>query len=417
MRGWITALILLLVVGSVVAGPPKHDPERVIVLAVVDRPAPAMAVGGTPRGYAGTAAYQGSPAARAVASAVARDYQLDELAAWTIRALDLRCMLFRLPNGVDRDALLAKLREDRRVALAEPLRRYRTYSTSTTRYNDPYFDLQQGFSAIDAAAAQHWTRGEGVVIALIDTGVDAHHPELRGRIAANRDFVDDDGEQIDADRHGTEVAAIMAANANNKLGIVGVAPAARIDVFRACWPLAPTVGASQCNSFTLAQALGAAIAADARIINLSLGGPADPLLGQLLRVAIARGAIVVGAVPPDGSLDGFPLRSAGVLAVAAGSGRQDPTGAVLTAPGEDILTAVPGGHFDFASGSSLSAAHVSGVAALLLSLEPDLDAAEMRRLLQSSAASGPGAKINACRAVALLRKAPASACTGPASSR
>jgi subtilisin family serine protease len=248
-----------------------------------------------------------------------------------------------------------------------------------------------------------------VRIALIDAGVDAAHPDLDGRIALQRNFVGATPQHV-AERHGTEVAGVIAAVANNKLGIVGIAPAAQLLAYRACWTAPPPATGARCNSYTLALALGAALASDAHIINLSLGGPADPLLQELLAHALARGTIVVGAVPPDRRLDGFPVGVPGVIAVASAedvqTGDVQAAAGVLRAPGRDILTLEPGGHYDYASGSSLATAHVSGALALLLALKPGESAAELAARLRRSQ-GGAGASIDLCSAIAGLRGATA----------
>lgn len=171
--------------------------------------------------------------------------------------------------------------------------------------------------------------------------------------------------------------------------------------YRACWAAAEPGGGARCNSFTLAKALVAAIAADADVINLSLGGPADALLQQLAEHAMKRGAIVVAAVPPSGKLDGFPISVPGVL-VVDGAEQRTPRAGVLAAPARDVLTLVPGGHYDFASGSSLAAAHVSGAVALLRELGPALRADTARTWLQR-AAPADGSSMDVCAAVRHLR--------------
>ena len=316
-------------------------------------------------------------------------------------------MVFRIAPREDRAALLARLAADPRVRLAQPLQRFDTLaappattpSAPAAPYNDPYFGLQRGFARIDAADAQQWTRGEGVRVALIDTGVDGGHPDLHGRIESRRNFVDADAAQFEADRHGTAVAGVIAADANNREGIVGVAPGARVLALKACWQGPQRGDGAQCNSFTLAQALTVAIESGARVINLSLGGPADPLLGQLASYALKRGVVVIGAVPPDGRTDGFPDGVPGVIAVD--SAEHPSASGVLRAPGSEVLTLTPGGHYDFVSGSSLAAAHVSGAAALLLQVNPRLDPAAVRDLLVRTAAAD--GVINICAAVALLQ--------------
>jgi subtilisin family serine protease len=379
----------------------RSAPARLILLTVAN-PAQTLALhaGSSLRGYDGMPLYAESDSARASLAALEQDYALHEVAGWPIQPLQVHCVVLEIPDGSSREELLARLGRDPRVSLAQPLY---SFATLGAGYNDPYFGLQRGFAQIDAADAQQWSRGEGVRVAVIDTGLDSAHPDLQGRIQARRNFVDDDARQFDADRHGTEVAGIIAADANNREGIVGVAPGVRILALKACWQVQPLADGAQCNSFTLAQALTIAIESGAQVINLSLGGPADPLLRQLVEYAYKRGIVVVGAVPPDGRIDGFPVGVPGVIAVDTAE-RPAAGGAVLHAPGRAVLTLTPGGHYDFVSGSSLAAAHVSGAVALLLALEPRLDAAAVQNLLQRT---GSGS-INVCAAVAALR--PASAC-------
>jgi subtilisin family serine protease len=135
-------------------------------------------------------------------------------------------------------------------------------------------------------------------VAIIDTGVDTEHPDLAGRTQLTRNYIDDDVTEFRNDRHGTQVAGLIAAAANNGIGIVGVAPDVRLMAYKACWQPTPS-SAGRCNSFTLAQALADALAARAQVINLSLVGPSDPLLEALVEKAISGGVIVVGAVSED----------------------------------------------------------------------------------------------------------------------
>jgi subtilisin family serine protease len=299
--------------------------------------------------------------------------------------------------------MLAALAHDRRIKLAEPLQ---SFDTRTEPYNDPYVGLQRGFQQMDVADAHPWSRGEGVRVAIIDTGADTEHPDLRGNIVAATNFVDSDDRQFRQDRHGTEMAGVIAAVANNREGIVGIAPSARILLFKACWQGRLDADAARCNSFTLARALVAAFDAHAQIVNLSLAGPADPLLSDLIREGLRRGMLFVGAAPADLSADHDGLlHQPGVIEVAS-SGSQSPLGTALYAPGSEILTLLPGGHYDFATGDSIATAEVSGVLALLLAKNAGLTAADAYRLLRdtSSHAGGLGGetRVDACAAVVSL---------------
>jgi subtilisin family serine protease len=228
---------------------------------------------------------------------------------------------------------------------------------------------------------------------------------LRGVIVQVGNFVDADAEQFRRDRHGTELAGIIAAVANNHEGIVGIAPGARLSVFKACWQLHDGADAARCNSFTLAQALTAAMDAHAQIVNLSLSGPADPLLRDLIREGLRRGILFIGAAPPENrGRDEQFLAVDGVIEVADG-GIQGASGTPLHAPGKEILTLFPGGRYDFASGTSLSTAHVTGTVALLLGKDPKLSSAAVYQLLRTTSIhrDDPGGdSINACAAMTSL---------------
>ena len=377
--------------------------EDQLVLVTVrnpPEPVPTRAASGL-RGYDALSLYDAGSQARAIRARIAARHRLTDVAQWPIAALKVDCIVFEGPADRPRAQLLADLRLDRDVVLAEPLQ---AFETRAAAYNDPYYGLQRGFADIAAGPAQEWSSGEGIRIAVIDTGIDAEHPDLAGRIETTRNFVDEDKRRFAADRHGTEVAGVIGADANNREGIVGVAPGVRILALKACWQTATTEDEARCNSFTLAKALAIAIDSGARIINLSLGGPADPLLAQLLGYAIGRGIAVVGAMPPDGRRDGFPVGVPGVMAVETPDvPAHDPR--VLRAPGNEILTLTPGGHYDFVSGSSLAAAHVSGAVALLMAANRKLDAGAIYALLRRTSidAAGAAGTINVCAAVAAAR--------------
>jgi subtilisin family serine protease len=408
-RGWWRGLLawsLAWMVGAAQAQAAVAEAAQHLIVAVADHPEPAPAAGGPPRlGYRRLPSYGGSDRALAEAQALARQHGLVEVAAWSITALGWRCMLYRLPDGTQRNDLLTRLARDPRVALAQALNEFRTLGDAppVAGYNDPYAGLQANLGAMQAWRAHPFSQGEGVRIAVIDSAIDSRHPELAGRVVAERDFVGQPLANAATEPHGTQVAGVMAATAHNGQGIVGVAPRAQILAYRACWGVAG--GGARCNSFTLAQALSAAIAAGAQVINLSLGGPRDALLEALAQRAMQRGALVVGALPPAGTAPGFPAALPGVIAVTAQEA--GPAAGALSAPGRQVLTLAPGGGYDFASGSSLAAAQASGALALLLAVQPNLDAARARALL---GAAVPGGGIDICQALQTLQPQRALGC-------
>ena len=393
------------------ATPPVLTPQEVrtapaqFIVVAVNNPVTARpgAVGGTAHGYGNTSNYRVSASAAAVIGELARQYSLTRVSEWPIEQLAMHCVLFRIPPGTTREAVIEKLRDDRRVRIVQPLNEFESSTETKAGYDDPYARLQANVLALDVAEAHVMSRGAGVRVAVIDTGVDTRHPDLAGRTQLTRNYVDDDDAAFHADRHGTQVAGVIAAAANNGIGIVGVAPDVKLFAYKACWQPAPGA-AGRCNSFTIAQALADALTARAQVINLSLVGPGDPLLEALVDKAAGAGVIIVGAASPD-PRRAFPGKLPGVLPVAESESTAED--AAFRAPARDIVTLVPGGHYDFASGSSLATAQVSGVVALLLAKNGKLGAARMRDLLRQSTirhdtTRGPYLSVNACTALAQL---------------
>jgi subtilisin family serine protease len=344
-----------------------------------------------------------------LAAKVAGDYALEEIAHWPIRSLSVLCVVFRVADTDDRDVVIDLLRADPRIESAQRLQRFTTHAPATQAYDDTHIGLQRGLEIMGVPAAHRYSRGRGVDIAVVDGPADVQHEDLQGRITAIHDFTDRH-DAPDAE-HGTAVASVIGASANNARGIVGVAPESDIEVYVACWKEADAETAV-CSSFTLAKALDALAADSADVVNLSLSGPYDPLLERLLAKVARTGAAIVAARPvQERPGTRFPASLDGIIGVTSGdrigiampaSTRGAAGSEALHAPGERIVVALPRDHYDFRSGSSLAAAHVSGVAALLLSVSPNLSSIRLVRYLRASERHAPdGISINACAALRL----------------
>jgi subtilisin family serine protease len=323
-------------------------------------------------GYSGRYPNDSGRAARQrAAQELASAHGLKLVDDWPMPVIGIDCFVMER-NG---DAPLAGVQEalarDARVMWAQPMHEFHGLDGG-----DPLYAVQPAAKYWRLAELHKASTGREVRVAIIDSGIDANHPDLAGQVQLRENFVDATPDAAEA--HGTAIAGIIAARTGNGFGIAGVAPDARLLALRACWP--DSGGTTRCNSFTLGKALNFAIMNRAKIINLSLSGPGDRLLQTLLDVAAQRGMAVIGAVDPQRADGGFPASYPGVIAVAmAGNGHAPAPADVLFAPGQDIPTTAPGARWGFVSGSSYAAAHVTALAALLAQLQPSANGTQLRR--------------------------------------
>jgi subtilisin family serine protease len=405
MRATATLLFLALLAWLPGTGVADAPAPRIIV-AFANQPHVSPAPAGTTGSHYGGVGYNVAQDANGQARRIARAYSLRALDSWPIQALSLHCVVYEITDGRQVAQVLAALAQDKGVVLAQPLQEFHTLTGATAgapvTYNDPLYELQGNLGALGVARAHARTRGAGMKVALIDTAVDTAHPDLSGRITASHSYLPPGTAPGGSLRHGTAMAGIIVAVANNHIGIVGIAPEARIEVYAACWQLAPDADAAACNTFTLAQALAAAIDSGAPLVNLSIAGPRDPLLSALVQHGLKKGVTFVGAFP--GKDAGFPTDVPGVI--SAGGTAQALPAEVLAAPDEGVMTTRPQGQYDLASGSSVAAAEISGLIALLMSASSTrLEPAQVRSLLQGAektAAELPHGAVDVNAALARL---------------
>ena len=384
-----------LVAVAVLAPPPAHagsddtttspnDPAGEVLLLLrlpPDHFRPENAYSG---GYGDGAAHA---ARRRVAAALARQHGLTLVTDWPMPLLGVDCYAMRVPPTQSPERVAQELSRDPQVAWAQVTNVYRTRG-----HNDPLYALQPAALAWHLSEQHALATGRDVRVAIVDSGIDDRHPDLAGQIALKENFVDG-RRDAPPEQHGTAVAGIVAARADDGIGIAGVAPDVRLLALRACWEEADQ--ATRCTSLTLAMALHYAIEHAAGVINLSLSGPSDRLLGKLIDAALARSITVVGAVDPSLPDGGFPASHAGVVAVADVA---DPPagGHAWLAPGHDVPATLPGGRWSLVSGSSYAAAHVTGLFALLRERTPLRDG-RLTPLRLMSTANG---EIDACATLA-----------------
>lgn len=416
-RALAAALVMLGLAACATSGPPDTaaanyaESERYLVVTVRNDWTPRPSAGGpAPRGRYGPG-YRASPEAERIAEAIGLDHGLTLRNGWPIRMLGVHCVVFAIPDGRPLKRVLAGLRADKRVESAQELNEFRTVSAQVPAASlDPRREWQYSLAALNVEPLHALSQGDGVRVAVIDTGVDPRHPEIQHALAGQLDFVGHGGDRLNPEIHGTAVAGLISAKAGNGLGIAGIAPEAQLYALRACWQPRPDDARGVCNSFTLARALGAAAEVQAQVVNLSLTGPADPLLERMIAAMLGQGTVVVMAAAPAGGRLGAQIP--GVLRVYDALAGRPGDRSAIPAPGTDVLSLHPGGQFSFHTGSSIAAAQLSGIAALLLGAKQDLSPSEVADALRTASArlrpigrAGGQRKVrcvDACEAAAAL---------------
>ncbi|ADJ63916.1 S8 family peptidase [Herbaspirillum seropedicae] len=323
-----------------------------------------------------------------IAQEVADQYRLTLVSRWPMPTLGVDCFVMTVPPDRDLEDTVKLVSADSRVEWAQEIQSFVTLGEA-----DPLYPIQPSATFWHLDRLHTVATGKGVRIAVIDSGVEEDHPDLLGQVTARENFVTQ--QAYAAESHGTAVAGIIVALRDNKLGITGIAPDAKIMALRACWQEG---GKSLCNSFTIGQALNFAILNGAKIVNMSFAGPRDQLIKRLIEAAQQRGMLIVAATTADDADGGFPASMPGVLAVADKIQSARPA-SILYAPGQGIPTTTPHHAWSLVSGSSFSAAHVSGLAALLVQLRPGNNAEQIRKsvVTRSAYISGAGSgNIDVC---------------------
>ncbi|MDB6037069.1 MAG: hypothetical protein JWM99_910, partial [Verrucomicrobiales bacterium] len=326
-------------------------------------------------------------------------------------------------NDREADAALAVLRKNPEILYAEPDYKVRIQLNSAGRIpNDFEFARQIGLlndgshgtkTNADIQAAMAWRTATGsrnIIVAVIDTGIDYYHPDLAPNIWTNTreipgngldddgngfvddlhgfDFVGNDSDPFDDNKHGSHVSGIIGAAGNNGIGIAGV-----------CWEVSimsvKAFGSDgSANLSDVLDAIDYAVANGANIINASWGlNSRSRSLEDAVMSAEKAGVLFIAAAGNDRTDSPFyPAAYTGVISVAATDGFDQRasfsnfgTNITVAAPGQDIYSTVPNSTYDFLSGTSMAAPHVSGLAALILSDHPDFSGENVRDIIVNTA--------------------------------
>ena len=316
---------------------------------------------------------------------LARRYSLTQLESQSFPLI--RSTLYRWRIGGRRtvgDAIGA-LEDERIVASVQPnyvfMLQEEVAKISPDARGDP---AQYVLGKLQIEQAHQIATGKNILVAVIDSKIDENIPDLDGAVVKDFDALGGDEKP---GNHGTAMAGAIAAHAK----LLGIAPAARLLAARA---FANTPGAATGTSFAIYKSLQWAADNAARVVNMSFVGPADPEMHRMLAAAYAKDMVLIAAAGNAGpnSAPLYPAADPDVIAVTATDSNDRlynmaNHGAYIAvaAPGVEILALAPGEAYQITTGTSVATAHVSGIAALLLELQPSLKPADVRAIIMTTA--------------------------------
>ncbi|GAA2721230.1 S8 family peptidase [Actinocorallia aurantiaca] len=278
---------------------------------------------------------------------------------------------------------------------------------------DQIRDMQWIHKELKLPKSWKYSRGSGVTVAVLDTGIDPTHPDLKGKVTSGPDYT---GRSTPADSkhwalHGTAMAGIIAGRghgANRRDGVMGVAPGAKILSIKVTWenkdPARNKKQFLELNKDAMAKGIRHAVDNGAQVINMSLGGGKTDYTGntaeqEAIDYAVSKGVPVIASMGNDGAEQNrrnFPAAYGNVIAVGAvdkslkhWKSSNHNEWISVAAPGVDIVTTQPNNAYATDDGTSASAAIVTGVTALIRARYPGLTPAQIKEALEKGAVGRP----------------------------
>jgi hypothetical protein len=311
----------------------------------------------------------------------ARRHGLERIGSQNIALVGGTVGLFRIIDRRPAETVSRELAADGARSVQPNFRYVLQDQKAVASEGDP---AQYALAQLRLPQAHTLAHGMNVTIAVIDSGIDANHPELANSIADSFDAL---GSKEGPHVHGTGIAGAIAAHAK----LMGSAPEVRILAIRA---FGAASGGAESTSWVILKSLDYAALHGAQIINMSFAGPKDPLIERGVAATAARGIVLVAAAGNAGAKSPplYPAANPNVIAVSGTDAHEKLFAAsnrgnhiALAAPGADIFLPAPDGKYQMTSGTSFSAAYVSGIAALMLERNPALKPSEVRAILTTTA--------------------------------
>ncbi|MGP8233288.1 MAG: S8 family serine peptidase [Methylovirgula sp.] len=315
---------------------------------------------------------------------LARRYDLVRLESQNFALIGSQFYRWRVGDGRAVEDVVRALRREQLVASVQPNYVFTLQEQSITPIITRGDPAQYVLDKLQVEAAHRLATGKHILVAVIDSDIDTKHPDLGGTIIRSFDAL---GGGAHPHQHGTAMAGAIAAHGK----LLGIAPDAQI---LAAHAFGDTPGTAMGTSFAIYKSLQWAADNGARIVNMSFAGPPDPTLHRFLAAAYQRNMVLIAAAGNAGpaSVPLYPAADPDVIAVTAtdsddGLYRMANRGQyiAIAAPGVEILVIAPGEAYEITTGTSVAAAHISGIAALLLERKASLKPADIRAILMGTA--------------------------------